>query len=150
MLNLNNPIQETVRFRSVGSGITLLLSVPKGRDICECRRKSVICYTRAKRICRSLLKKKEVLVNNTSFTLCKEAMQESDGENGYRSSETVSFFLPFLRRAAKTFLPLAVDILWRKPCLLALFLRDGWNVLFIFYSFLELQKYEHFFNWQKK
>jgi hypothetical protein len=29
----------------------------------------------------------------------------------YRSSETVSFFLPFLRRAAKTFLPLAVDIL---------------------------------------
>ena len=36
MLNLNNPIQETVRFRSVGSGITLLLSVPKGRDICEC------------------------------------------------------------------------------------------------------------------
>ena len=29
MLNLNNPIQETVRFRSVGSGITLLLSVPK-------------------------------------------------------------------------------------------------------------------------
>ena len=47
MLNLNNPIQETVRFRSVGSGITLLLSVPKGRDICECRKKSVICYIRA-------------------------------------------------------------------------------------------------------
>ena len=50
MLNLNNPIQETVRFRSVGSGITLLLSVPKGRDICECRRKSVICYIRALQI----------------------------------------------------------------------------------------------------
>ena len=33
MLNLNNPIQETVRFRSVGAGITILLSVLKGRDI---------------------------------------------------------------------------------------------------------------------
>ena len=32
-LNFNNPIQETDRFRSVGSGITLLLSVLKGRDI---------------------------------------------------------------------------------------------------------------------
>ena len=47
MMNLNNPIQETVRFRSVGSGITFLLSVPKGRDICECGKKSVICYIRA-------------------------------------------------------------------------------------------------------
>ena len=47
MLNLNNPIQEIVRFRSVGSGITLLLSVPKGRDICECGKKSVIGYIRA-------------------------------------------------------------------------------------------------------
>ncbi len=47
MLNLNNPIQETVRFRSVGSGITLLLSVPKGRDICVCGKKSVIGYIRA-------------------------------------------------------------------------------------------------------
>ena len=28
-LNFNNPIQETDRFRSVGSGITLLLSVLK-------------------------------------------------------------------------------------------------------------------------
>jgi hypothetical protein len=52
-------------------------------------------------------------------------MQESGSEKDYRSSETLSFFLPFLRRAAKIFLPLAVDILWRKPCLLALFLRDG-------------------------
>ena len=33
ILNFNNPIQETDRFRSVGSGITLLLSVLKGRDI---------------------------------------------------------------------------------------------------------------------
>ena len=32
-LNLNNPIQETDRFRSVGSVITLLFSVLKGRDI---------------------------------------------------------------------------------------------------------------------
>ena len=49
----------------------------------------------------------------------------------YRSSETVSLFLPFLRRAASTFLPLAVDILLRKPCLFALFLKEGWNVLFM-------------------
>jgi len=42
------------------------------------------------------------------------------------SSETVSFFLPARRRAANTFLPFDVAILLRKPCLLALFLRDGW------------------------
>ena len=64
MLNLNNPIQETVRFRSVGSGITLLLSVPKmkksqwlfdngvqrsgeSNDIETIWQKSVIGYIRA-------------------------------------------------------------------------------------------------------
>ena len=47
-------------------------------------------------------------------------------------SVILSNFLPFLRRAASTFLPLAVDILLRKPCLFALFLSEGWNVLFIF------------------
>ena len=64
MLNLNNPIQETVRFRSVGSGITLLLSVPKmkksqwlfdngvqrsgeSNDNETVWQKSVICCTRA-------------------------------------------------------------------------------------------------------
>ena len=45
-----NPIQETDRFRSVGSGITLLLSVPNGRDIETVWQKSVICYIRAKNI----------------------------------------------------------------------------------------------------
>ena len=59
---------------------------------------------------RCSVQKKEVLVFNTSFSLCKESMQESD-DNNYRSSETVSFFLPFLRRAARIFLPLWVDIL---------------------------------------
>jgi hypothetical protein len=68
----------------------------------------------------------------------------------YLSSETESFFLPFLRRAAKTLRPLAVDILWRNPCLLALFLRDGWNVLFIFSSILELQKYKKIIYQQEK
>ena len=47
------------------------------------------------------------------------------------SSETLSFVRPFLRRAFKTLRPLAVDILSRNPCLLILFLFDGWNVLFI-------------------
>jgi hypothetical protein len=56
--------------------------------------------------------KKEVLQhNNTSFSLCKESYAWIRGIRFYRSSETESFFLPFLRRAAKTFLPLAVDIL---------------------------------------
>ena len=57
---------------------------------------------------------------------------------GY-SSETVSFFLPFARRAANTLRPLAVAIRSRNPCLFFLFLFEGWNVLFIvvtFYYFL--------------
>ena len=49
-LNFNNPIQETDRFRSVGSGITLLLSVSKRRDMDTIWQKSVICYIRALRI----------------------------------------------------------------------------------------------------
>ena len=64
-LNFNNPIQETDRFRSVGPGITLPLSVPKMKknqwlfdngvkrsgelnDIETGWQKSVICYIRAK------------------------------------------------------------------------------------------------------
>ena len=41
------------------------------------------------------------------------------------SSETVSFFLPFARRAANTLRPLADAILSRKPCLFFLFLLEG-------------------------
>jgi hypothetical protein len=41
------------------------------------------------------------------------------------SSETVSFFLPFALRAAKTRRPFADDILSRKPCLFLRFLFDG-------------------------
>ena len=47
------------------------------------------------------------------------------------SSETVSFFLPFALRAARTFLPPTEAILSLKPCLFFLFLFDGWYVLFI-------------------
>ena len=46
-------------------------------------------------------------------------------------SETVSFFLPFARREARTLRPLGVDILSLKPCLFTLFLLEGWYVLFI-------------------
>ena len=46
-LNLNNPIQETDRFRSVGSGITPLFSVLKGRDMDTIWQKSVIRCIRA-------------------------------------------------------------------------------------------------------
>jgi len=46
-------------------------------------------------------------------------------------SETVSFLLPFARRAARTLRPLGVDILSLKPCLFTLFLLEGWYVLFI-------------------
>lgn len=41
------------------------------------------------------------------------------------SSETVSFFLPFARRAFKILRPLAVAILSLNPCLFFLFLFDG-------------------------
>jgi len=41
------------------------------------------------------------------------------------SSETVSFFLPFFLREAKTLRPLAEAILSRKPCLFLRFLFDG-------------------------
>jgi hypothetical protein len=57
------------------------------------------------------------------------------------SSDTVSLFLPFARRAANTLLPFGVAIRSRKPCLFFLFLFEGWNVLFIalcFYIFLQL------------
>jgi hypothetical protein len=73
------------------------------------------------------------------------------------SSETVSFFLPWARRLASTLRPLAVAILERKPCLLALFLFEGWNVLFIgmyvlsfFPSFFGSQKYELFLKIQTR
>jgi hypothetical protein len=55
--------------------------------------------------------------------------------SGYRlcsgSSDTVNFFLPFLRRAANTRRPFFVAIRLRKPCLFLRFLCEGWNVLFI-------------------
>ena len=68
------------------------------------------------------------------------------------SSDTVNFLRPLARRAANTLRPLAVDIRWRKPCLLILFRREGWNVLFIaitlsvlyFYPLCGLQRYNVF------
>jgi len=53
---------------------------------------------------------------------------------GVPSSETVSFLRPFLLRAASTLRPLAEAMRSRKPCLLVLFLREGWNVRFIVVS----------------
>ena len=41
------------------------------------------------------------------------------------SDETVSLFLPFALRDARTLLPSWVDILSLNPCLLALFLLEG-------------------------
>lgn len=41
------------------------------------------------------------------------------------SSETVNFFLPLVRRDAKTLRPLAEAILSRNPCLFFLFLLEG-------------------------
>jgi len=46
----------------------------------------------------------------------------------------VSFLRPFLLRAASTLRPLAEAMRSRKPCLLVLFLREGWNVRFIILS----------------
>ena len=41
------------------------------------------------------------------------------------SEDTESFFLPFARLRARTFLPLTEAILSLKPCLFLLFLFDG-------------------------
>ncbi len=48
-----------------------------------------------------------------------------------RAVLTVSCLRPFALLAAKTLLPLGVDILSLKPCLFLFFLSEGWNVLFI-------------------
>lgn len=45
--------------------------------------------------------------------------------------ETVRRRRPLARRRARTLRPSLVDILSRKPCLLTLFLLEGWKVLFI-------------------
>lgn len=52
------------------------------------------------------------------------------------SSDTVNLNLPLALLAARTLLPFLVAILDLKPCLLALFLLDGWNVLFIIFNFV--------------
>lgn len=55
------------------------------------------------------------------------------------SEETVNLCRPLALLDLSTLLPLAVDILFLKPCLFLLFLREGWNVLFIalaLYKFL--------------
>jgi hypothetical protein len=78
------------------------------------------------------MQKKEAAGRGHFFFLVEPCLPFDKGRpDNYLSSETVSLFLPLRRRAASTFLPLAVDILLRKPCLLALFLSEGWNVLFI-------------------
>lgn len=51
------------------------------------------------------------------------------------SSDTVNFLRPLARRLANTRRPLAVAILSRNPCLFFLFLLEGWNVLFIVYTY---------------
>ena len=54
------------------------------------------------------------------------------------SSETVNFLRPLALLVLNTLLPLAVLMRLRKPCLLDLFLLDGWNVRFIVYQYLQL------------
>jgi hypothetical protein len=58
-------------------------------------------------------------------------------QDGFNQPETVRRFLPFLRRLLTTFLPPFDAILFLNPCVLILFRFDGWNVLFIFFSFLD-------------
>ena len=45
--------------------------------------------------------------------------------------DTVRRKRPLARRRASTLRPSGVDMRSRKPCLLTLFLLEGWNVLFI-------------------
>lgn len=63
-------------------------------------------------------------------------------------SDTVRRARPLARRRASTLRPSGVDILSRKPCLLTLFLFDGWNVLFIAYRYF-LLLFSHFFGLQR-
>ena len=50
------------------------------------------------------------------------------------SSETVSLALPLALLRASSLRPFLLAILDLKPCLLDLFLLEGWNVLFISYK----------------
>jgi len=49
----------------------------------------------------------------------------------YRSSLTVSFFLPRARRRARTFRPVFVAMRARNPCVFFRFLLCGWKVMLI-------------------
>jgi len=60
-----------------------------------------------------ILYRKVKLATSTIYRLCSG------------SSETVSFFLPFLRRAASTRLPFLVAIRLLKPCLFLRLRIDG-------------------------
>ncbi len=53
----------------------------------------------------------------------------------YRSEE-LRTFLPFLLLRARIARPFLVELRSRKPCLLTFFLFDGWNVRFMFPSFV--------------
>lgn len=59
-------------------------------------------------------------------------------------SLTVKRARPLARRRANTLRPSGVDILSRKPCLLTLFLLEGWNVLFIAVSYYSFFDYSQF------
>lgn len=51
------------------------------------------------------------------------------------SSETVRRFLPLALLLANTFLPFLELIRSLKPCLFFLFLREGWNVRFMLFTY---------------
>jgi hypothetical protein len=70
-------------------------------------------------------KKSKNLLRSSYFIYVNNSWIPIDYNFGRPSSETVSFFLPFARREAKTLRPLAVVILSRNPCLFLLFLCEG-------------------------
>jgi hypothetical protein len=70
-------------------------------------------------------KKSKNLLRSSYFFIYTLIEYPTDYNFGRPSSETVSFFLPFARREAKTLRPLAVVILSRNPCLFLLFLCEG-------------------------
>ena len=71
--------------------------------------------------------KKPGILSNPGFS---EVYVTKSSYNKYHlcelSSETVNFFLPLALRAEIIDLPLAVDILFLKPCLFVRLRLDGW------------------------
>lgn len=72
----------------------------------------------------------------TAIPICGNLPKSAKASYFATLTVTLKRFLPLALLLLMTFLPLAVDILSRKPWVLNLLLLLGWNVLFMVLSFL--------------